>query len=243
MTTTSKLAPSRKLQAVPALPVDPEFNAAKQQYAEQFGDALVTAMYLKVVILILAVVCVGLLVLNFRTFRVVQDFKPLVIRVDQVGHAEAVRYDNFKYTPQEAEIKYFLSQFCHLYYGRNRYTVKDNFSKAVLFLDQSLGNSVVQAWNANHTIDNYMQGVDQYDQEVQINRVSIEDLRSAPYKASVEYQVIYISPIDRKEIKRAGYTAQFVFAFRDSVPNDLIQVNPLGLAITYFREDEAFISR
>jgi hypothetical protein len=24
------------------------------------------------------------------------------------------------------------------------------------------------------------------------------------------------------------------------VPNDLIQVNPLGLAITYFREDEAF---
>ena len=30
------------------------------------------------------------------------------------------------------------------------------------------------------------------------------------------------------------------FLFRDSVPNELIQVNPLGLAITYFREDEAF---
>ena len=29
------------------------------------------------------------------------------------------------------------------------------------------------------------------------------------------------------------------FAFRDSVGNDLIQINPLGLAISYFREDEA----
>src|SRR5260370_6920590 len=198
MASTSKPS-GPKLQAVPALPVDREFNAAKQQYAEQFGDAMVTAMYLKIVILILSVVCIGLLILNFRTFKVVSDFKPLVIRVDQVGHAEAVRYDNFKYTPQEAEIKYFLSQFCRLYYGRNRYTIRDNFSKSVLFLDQQLGNSVVQAWNSNHTIDGYMQAQEQYDQEVQINRVSIEDLRSAPYKASVEYQVLYISPIARQE--------------------------------------------
>jgi type IV secretory pathway component VirB8 len=40
--------------------------------------------------------------------------------------------------------------------------------------------------------------------------------------------------------KRTLYTAHFVFLFRDSVPNELIQVNPLGLTITYFREDEAF---
>lgn len=34
-------------------------------------------------------------------------------------------------------------------------------------------------------------------------------------------------------------TANFVFAFKTNVPNELIPINPLGLAITYFREDQA----
>ena len=70
--------------------------------------------------------------------------------------------------------------------------------------------------------------------------MSIEDLRSAPYKATVDFYEIAYSPAEHVEIKRTLYTAHFVFLFRDSVPNDLIQTNPLGLAITYFREDEAF---
>jgi hypothetical protein len=55
----------------------------------------------------------------------------------------------------------------------------------------------------------------------------------------VEYVLIYKSPLDHSEIKRSEYTVHFVFAFRDTVGNDLIQINPLGLAISYFREDEA----
>jgi hypothetical protein len=30
--------------------------------------------------------------------------------------------------------------------------------------------------------------------------------------------------------------------FKDQVPNQLIPFNPLGLTITYFREDQAFTS-
>lgn len=45
---------------------------------------------------------------------------------------------------------------------------------------------------------------------------------------------------DHSELKRPLYTANFVFVFKTNVPNDLIPINPLGLAITYFREDEAF---
>jgi hypothetical protein len=55
----------------------------------------------------------------------------------------------------------------------------------------------------------------------------------------VQYALIYKSPLDRSEARRSEYTAHFVFAFRDTVGNDLIQINPLGLAISYFREDEA----
>jgi len=41
-------------------------------------------------------------------------------------------------------------------------------------------------------------------------------------------------------LKREKYTAHFVFVVKDRVPNAMIPVNPLGLTITYFREDQAF---
>ena len=31
-----------------------------------------------------------------------------------------------------------------------------------------------------------------------------------------------------------------VFSIRDTVPNNLIPINPLGIMINYFREDQAF---
>jgi type IV secretory pathway component VirB8 len=52
--------------------------------------------------------------------------------------------------------------------------------------------------------------------------------------------MVYYLPADHSEIKRVLYTANFVFVFKSQVPNELIPIDPLGLAITYFREDEAF---
>jgi type IV secretory pathway component VirB8 len=34
--------------------------------------------------------------------------------------------------------------------------------------------------------------------------------------------------------------AQLTFVLKDQVPNAIVPVNPLGLAITYFRVDQAF---
>jgi hypothetical protein len=34
--------------------------------------------------------------------------------------------------------------------------------------------------------------------------------------------------------------ASFIFMMRDRVPNAWVPENPLGLTITYFREDQAF---
>ena len=48
------------------------------------------------------------------------------------------------------------------------------------------------------------------------------------------------SPAYHSELKRDLCTANFVFLFKSRVPNELIPINPLGLTITYFREDEAF---
>ena len=219
---------------------DTTFSAAKQLYAEQFGDAIVTNTYLKLALLAMALVSAGLIYTNVRTVRMVQNFKPIIIRIDDIGRAEAVKYDTMGYKPQDAEIKYFLSEFCRVYYGRNRYTIRDNFKQSLMFLEAQLANSVAEAYRKNKTIENYLQDPNGADVDIEVEKISIEDLRSSPYKATVDFYEITHSPVDPAENKRILYTANFVFFFRDSVPNQLIQVNPLGLTITYFREDEAF---
>ena len=40
--------------------------------------------------------------------------------------------------------------------------------------------------------------------------------------------------------RRERYIGNFVFTVREHVPNSFISINPLGLTITYFREDQAF---
>jgi type IV secretion system protein VirB5 len=217
----------------------PEFNAAKQLYAEQFGDAIVTNTYLKIALLALSLVSAGLIYANIKTARMVQNFKPLVIRINDIGRAEAINYNALTYKPQEAEIKYFLSEFCRVYYSRNRFTIRDNFAHALLFMDSPLQGNVSEAWTKQKIINNFLEN-QQSEIEINVLKVSIEDLRTPPYKATVDFEEVFHNPVDRTETKRVLYTAHFVFAFRDSVPNSLIQVNPLGLAISYFREDAAF---
>jgi type IV secretory pathway component VirB8 len=73
-----------------------------------------------------------------------------------------------------------------------------------------------------------------------VKKVALEDMQTPPYKARVDFYMVYYSPADHSEIKRVLYTANFVFVFKSQVRNELIPINPLGLAITYFREDEAF---
>ncbi|MGC2232018.1 MAG: VirB8/TrbF family protein, partial [Candidatus Acidiferrum sp.] len=114
---------------------DSTFHDAKRLYLEQYGDPMVTNTYLKIALVLVSLVAIGLALVDLRTIRTFQNFRPLVIRIDDLGRAEAINYHNFEYKPQDAEAKYFLSQFCAHYYRRNRYTIQDDFSKSLYFLD------------------------------------------------------------------------------------------------------------
>jgi type IV secretory pathway component VirB8 len=233
-------ASSTRKPTLPMIPAksDAEFQAGKRLYAEQWGDAVVTNTYLKITVLALSLLCAGAFYLAYTTAKKIDSFHTRYIRIDAIGRAEAIKYDDLNYKPQEKEIKYFLTEFSRLYYGRNKLTIRDDFRRALLFMDTQLASNTLSAWTKEKTIDNFLTGTAP-NQEVRVNRIDIEDLRAAPYKATVEFELIYKSPLDGSAIKRSQYTAHFVFAFRDTVGNDLIQINPLGLAISYFREDEA----
>jgi type IV secretory pathway TrbF-like protein len=219
---------------------DRTFQDAKRLYLEQYGDPMVTNTYLKIALTLVSVIAVGLLILDLKTIRTFENFRPLVIRIDDLGRAEAINYHNLEYKPQDAEAKYFLSQFCALYYRRNRYTIQDDFSKALYFLDGKLADGILDAYRKDDIIKKFLMNTSASEIDVEVKKVALEDMQTPPFKARVDFYLVYYSPADHGEIKRDLYTANFVFVFKSKVPNELIPINPLGLAITYFREDQAF---
>lgn len=219
---------------------DRTFQDAKRLYLEQYGDPMVTNTYLKIALTLVSLVAVGLLVLDLKTIKTFQDFRPLVIRIDDLGRAEAINYHNLEYKPQDAEAKYFLSQFCGLYYRRNRYTIQDDFSKALYFLDGKLADGILDAYRKSDIIRKFLTNTAAPEVDVEVKKVALEEMQTPPFRARVDFYLVYYSPADHSELKRDLYTANFIFLFKSRVPNALIPINPLGLTITYFREDEAF---
>lgn len=216
-----------------------DFEAAKRQYVELYGSLAVMNTYLKIALLALSAVALALIVLNVRTYNAYHHLQPLVIRINELGRAEAVNYGSLDYQPQEAEIKYFLVRFVTGYYGRMRATFKESYPQSLYFLDARLASAVIESNRKNKPFDAFLTGqTDELD--IQVKNVAIEDLRKAPYKAAVEFEKVTYGAADHKELRRARFVANFVFVIKEPVSNALVPINPLGLAITYFREDQAF---
>lgn len=220
-------------------PATKDYAAAKRQFVELYGSLAVMNTYLKIGVLALCAVAVGLLVLNFKTAQAARQVKPLVIRINELGRAEAVNYGSLEYQPQEAELKYFLVRFVEGYYGRIRATLHEAYPRSLYFLDGRLAEAIIEANKKTKAMEMFMAG-DMDEIDIEVKNVAIEDLRKAPYKATVEFEKVYYARADRKETRRERYVASVVFVVRQPVDNALIPVNPLGLTITYFREDQAF---
>src|SRR4029453_7351391 len=110
-------------------------DSAKRQFVELYGSALVMNTYLKIALLLVSLVALGLLALNFHTAARFSQVKPLVVRIDEVGRAEAVSYDAPAYQPKPPELRSFLSQFVVKHFGRIRATVQREYPDSLLFLD------------------------------------------------------------------------------------------------------------
>jgi type IV secretion system protein VirB5 len=216
-----------------------DLNAARHQFMELYGSTAVMNTYLKIAVLCLCAVSVGLTVLNIKTYQAFRHVKPLVIRINEVGRAEAMNYASLEYRPQEAEIKYFLIQFVQQHYGRMRATVKENYARSLYFLEGRLAEAVMEADKNAKGLEIFLAGQGE-EIEIRVKNVAIEDLRTPPYRATVDFEKVYFTPADRQEMKREKYVGNFVFTVKERVPNAMVPFNPLGLTITYFREDQAF---
>jgi type IV secretion system protein VirB5 len=219
----------------------PPLEDAKRQYVELYGSALVLNTYLKIALLCLSLVAVGLVALNLRTQRRVDAFKPLVIRIDDVGRAQAVQYDALTYKPigQAPELKYFLIQFVTKHYGRIRATVKQQYAESFYFLDAALAEATMASDQQGRAIEQFLSGAGD-EIEIEVRNVTLESLAIPPYTASVDFDRVSYTAGTRRERRRETSVARITFVLRDQIPHAVIPVNPLGLAVTHVRVDQAF---
>ena len=213
---------------------------AKRQFVELYGSALVLNTYLKIALVLVSLVALGLLALNFHTVSKYANVKPLVIRIDSVGRADAVPYDAMAYKPQTPELRYFLTRFVVLHFSRVRARIQRDYPDSLFFLDPTLADATIAQNEQSRVIETFLTNPSGDEADVEVKNVTFTELTKPPYKASVDFEKRYFAPGTRQERKREMYVAQVDFVLRDAVPNGFIRVNPLGIQIAYFRVDQAF---
>ena len=218
----------------------PEMTRAAQRYLEQYGDPMVMNTYLKVAVIALSAVAVALTGVVFKSHQALASAKPLIIRIDNVGRAEAIDYRDFQYRPQEAENKYYLGRWAELYFSRNRFTLVRDQTASLYFMNSDVQRDVIEQERKAQTIPTYLKDSGLPYVTIVVKNVILDDLKMSPYSARIEFERIYTNAQDMHELKREQLTASVTYVFRDSVHNQQLAVNPLGLTIIRFRVDQAF---
>jgi type IV secretion system protein VirB5 len=215
-------------------------DGARRQFVELYGSSLVMNTYLKIAVVLLALVALGLVALNFRTVATYANVKPLVVRIDDVGRAEAVQYDATAYQPQAPELRYFLTQFVVKHFSRIRSTVQREYPDSLFFLEPALADATIAQNDQSHALEAFLTNPAENEVDIAVQNVSLTEIRNPPYKAAVTFQKLLYTSGTRSERGHQTYVAQIDFVIRAHVPNEFVRVNPLGLQVTYFRVDQAF---
>jgi len=218
----------------------PEVTRAAERYLEQYGDPLVMNTYLKVTVLALTLVSLVLAALVFKSQKALANMHPLIVRINDVGRAEAIDYRNFQYRPQEVENKYYLTRWVELYFSRNRFTIERDQTNSLYFLNSDVQRAVIAQERKNNVILTYRNDSTLPYVDVEVKNVILDDLRRSPYSARIEFEKVYTNPADHSELKRERWVASVTYVFRENVKNNELAVNPLGLTIVRFRVDQAF---
>jgi type IV secretory pathway TrbF-like protein len=217
-----------------------DLNNAKwsRSKAEQFGTLALANNYLLAVILVL-VVALGVVGWEvWRNTQAVAQFRPIVVRINDLGNAQAVYLSDSTYRPQAAEVKHFLADFVTKYYTHKKERLEDYYLSKY-YLSRQLGVESLVEDQRSKWIKKLLNSQLE-PSEAQVRKVSVTNLDTAPYEALVDFQRFVYSPTGDQEVRREDLTATIRFTFADKVEPRMMQYNPLGLTIVDFHADQAF---
>src|SRR5260370_26408227 len=124
--------------------------------------------------------------LAYKSEKDLASMPPMIVRINDVGHAEAIDYRNFQYRPQEAENKYYLTRWAELYFSRNRFTIESDQTQSLYFLNSDVQRAVIDQERNDNSIQNYIKDTTLPYVDVEIKNVILDDLRQSPYSPRID---------------------------------------------------------
>ena len=212
---------------------------AGAEYAEIWGEAVHSNRHLRVLSIGLGALCLLLTVVIIRIVTI-DPPKPIVVRVDEVGRAEAVAYEAMEAQadPLDPTTKYFLNRFIHDFYSRRRATVQENWSRSLRFLTTDLANASFRVESQNVALLAAGGARDELQVENVILRIQANP--QEPHGATADFDLVRMAAAN--EVGRERWSLSLQFLFLQEIPPDLIVYNPMGIIITYLQGDRAVVT-
>ncbi|HXF13280.1 MAG TPA: VirB8/TrbF family protein [Terriglobales bacterium] len=172
------------------------------------------------------------------------------IRIDAVGHAAAIAYNDFDYTPQDAEIRHFLWAWATYYYSRQRDDIREDYHKNYYFLSDDLAGRYEQRDLRSHLVAAIYTGQEP-ENTAHINDINFSSLNTFPAakggpvaqgQAVIDITLTY-SPDsvnathNVRQLVTVGFSVnpQEIATLAQKDPMYQI-LNPLGVILTYISE-------
>ena len=217
----------------------PQIKDAGAEYAEIWGETIHTNRHLRMVTAGLSIAVLLLIVVVFRIVSV-EPPRPIVVRVDEVGRAEAVTYQAMQAQadPLDPTTKYFLNRFIYDYYSRRQATVATNWARSLRFLSTPLANASFRGDSQNVAL--LAAGVARGELQVARVILRIQPNPQQPHSATADFDLVRLEM--ENEVGRERWTLSLQFQFLTQIPTDLIAFNPMGIVITYLQGDRATVT-
>ena len=212
---------------------------AGREYAEIWGEAVQANRRLRTILILLAASCVlGVLVL--LRIAGAEPPRPIVVRVDEVGRAEALAYEaaTAQADPLDPTTKYFLNRFVHDFHSRRRATVEEQWTRSLRFLSTELANAAFQRDGAEVAA----MAAGTADTELQVEQVvlRIHPSPEPPHGATTDFDLVHLR--DGQEIRRERWSTALRFEFLERIPSELVVHNPMGILVIYLQADQALVT-
>ena len=194
---------------------------------------------LRTLAVVLSGVCLALAVVLVR-LALAGPPRPIVVRVDEVGRAEAVAYEaaTAEADPLDPTTKYFLNRFVADHYSRRRATVEEQWTRSLRFLSTGLANAAF----AREGSDVAAVAAGTAGTELQVEEVvlRIHPAPEPPHSATADFELVHLA--GEEEFRRERWSLTVRFEFLEAIPAELVVHNPMGLLITYLQADRALVT-
>ena len=156
----------------------------------------------------------------------VEPPRPIVVRVDEVGRAEALAYEAIEAQadPRDPTTKYFLNRFLHDHFGRRRATAQEYWPRSLRFLTTDLANAAFTA--SNEEIACSPPGSPWKNSGSRMSCFGFRPIPLSRMGRLVDF--VLVRTRQEREVSREAWTATMQFVFMPVIPADLVIVNPMA---------------